>query len=252
MHTLCKIIVPGVIVALVNTLYAVEQPDVTKIINYVDTLYRSSSSQSTVAMTISTPHWERTLVMDIWTEGMKKTFIRIKSPKKEQGVSTLRIGNEMWNYLPKANKVIKIPPSMMMSSWMGSDFTNDDLVKESTMIDDYTYRLVRPPEARNEWWYAELIPKPDRPIVWSKIILAVRKEDYIPVEEIYYDDNDKPVRRLEFTDITTFDNRKIPSCLVMIPLTKEGHKTVIQYRDIQFNVALDQDVFTLRHLRSGP
>lgn len=102
--------------------------NVREIVKQIDELYRSESSYSELEMEIITPHWERTLKMKAWSKGMEKTFIRILAPAKEKGMVTLRIGNEMWNYLPKTNKVIKVPPSMMMSSWMGSDFTNDDLV----------------------------------------------------------------------------------------------------------------------------
>ncbi|MFZ5979884.1 MAG: outer membrane lipoprotein-sorting protein, partial [Candidatus Zixiibacteriota bacterium] len=110
--------------------------DIKRLIHEVDTLYRSEASYAELEMEIITPHWQRTLAMDSWTEGMDKTFIRIKEPLKEKGVATLRIDNEMWNFLPKTNKVMKIPPSMMMSSWMGSDFTNDDLVKEFSLFED--------------------------------------------------------------------------------------------------------------------
>jgi len=122
--------------------------DVKAIVKRMDELYRSDTSQTNMEMQIVTPHWERTLSLRVWTEGMDKTFIRIDAPKKEKGVTTLRIGNEMWNYLPKTNKVIKVPPSMMMGSWMGSDFTNDDLVKESSMLNDYSYDLIVPDDAK--------------------------------------------------------------------------------------------------------
>ena len=118
-------------------------PNIETVIKHIDQLYRSETSHADMEMHIVTPHWERTLAMTIWSKGMSKTFIRITAPKKEQGVATLRIGNEMWNYLPKTNKVMKIPPSMMMGSWMGSDFTNDDLVRESSMLNVcYTRRRV--------------------------------------------------------------------------------------------------------------
>ena len=103
----------------------------------IDELYRSATSISTMKMEIVTPNWQRTLEMQSWTVGMEDTFIRILSPRKDRGVATLKKGNEMWNYFPKINKVIKVPPSMMMGSWMGSDFTNDDLVKEASLVDDY-------------------------------------------------------------------------------------------------------------------
>ncbi|MEJ2722432.1 MAG: outer membrane lipoprotein-sorting protein, partial [bacterium] len=104
-----------------------------KIIKDIDELYRSKSSYSEIEMHVVTPHWERTMAMNAWSSGMEKTFVRITAPQKDKGMATLRIGNEMWNYLPKINKIIKIPPSMMMSSWMGSDLTNDDIVKEYSL-----------------------------------------------------------------------------------------------------------------------
>ena len=226
------------------------QPDVEKIVEKIDELYRSRSSYSELEMQIVTPHWERTLKMRAWTEGMEKTFIRILSPAKERGVATLRVGNEMWNYLPKANKVMKIPPSMMMSSWMGSDFTNDDLVREFTFVDDYTYQLINPDDAQEGFLYIEFIPRKGLPIVWGKVIISVRDEDYIPVWERYYDERGNLMRVMSFKDIKEFDGRKIPSLLDLIPQTKEGHKTVIRYLDIDFNVALPPEVFSLRNLRS--
>ena len=131
--------------------------DVESIVKKMDQLHRSETSHAEIEMQITTPHWERTLAMTVWTKGMGKTFIRITAPKKEQGVATLRIGNEMWNYLPKTNKVMKIPPSMMMGSWMGSDFTNDDLVRESSMLNDYTYKLIKPEDAVPGQLYIQLI-----------------------------------------------------------------------------------------------
>lgn len=118
--------------------------EVTEIVKKIDELYRSATSSGEMEMEIITPNWQRTLRMKVWSKGMDKTFIRILEPQKEKGVATLRLGNEMWNFLPNVNKVIKIPPSMMMSSWMGSDFTNDDLVSEFTLLEDFTYKLITP------------------------------------------------------------------------------------------------------------
>ena len=148
--------------------------DVESIVKKMDQLHRSETSHAEIEMQITTPHWERTLAMTVWTKGMDQTFIRITAPKKELGVATLRIGNEMWNYLPKTNKVMKIPPSMMMGSWMGSDFTNDDLVRESSMLNDYTYKLIKSEDAVPGQLYIQLTPKEDSPIVWGKIVAAVQ------------------------------------------------------------------------------
>ena len=102
-----------------------QPPNVQKIIDKVDQLFRSDSSSGVMEMTVVTPHWERTMKMKIWSEGMDKTFLVITSPKKDAGTATLRIDNEMWNFFPNIDKVMKVPPSMMMGSWMGSDFTNE-------------------------------------------------------------------------------------------------------------------------------
>ncbi len=188
--------------------------------------------------------------MKIWTQGTDKTFIRLLSPQKEKGVATLRLGNEMWNYLPNTNKVIKIPPSMMMSSWMGSDFTNDDLVQEFTLLEDFRYKLLTPENAEPGLLYVESIPREGLPIVWGKIVTAVRQDDYIPVWEKYYDEKGNLMRVLSFKDIKEFSGRKIPSVMELIPQNKEGHKTVIRYLNLEFDKRIDAEVFSLRNLRS--
>ena len=129
---------------------SVTNAEVRALIEEIDQLYRSESSYAVFEMEIVTPHYQRTLAMEAWSLGTKKTLIRINAPRKEKGVSTLRIDNEMWNYLPKTDRVIRIPPSMMMSSWMGSDFTNDDLVQEFSLFEDYSYELTTPDSARDD------------------------------------------------------------------------------------------------------
>jgi outer membrane lipoprotein-sorting protein len=224
--------------------------DIEKVVKEIDELYRANSSYSELEMEIVTPRWQRTLAMKVWTEGLDKTFIRITSPAKEEGVGTLRLKNEMWNYLPKTNKVIKIPPSMMMSSWMGSDFTNDDLVKEFSMTKDYEYKFVSPENEEDGFLYVQFIPREGKPIVWGKIVIAVREKDYIPVWEKYYDEKDNLMRIMNFKDIKVFDNRKIPAVMEMIPQDEENKKTVIRYSDARFDIKIGEDIFTLRNLRS--
>ena len=181
---------------------------------------------------------------------MEKTFIRILEPKKERGTATLRIGDEMWNYLPKTNKVIKIPSSMMMSSWMGSDFTNDDLVNEFTFFEDYDFEFTEVEDPKPETLYIRCTPHQGLPIVWGSTVVAVREEDSIPLWEKYYDEKGKLMRKMIFKKVKTFDDRKIPSVIELIPMNEEGHKTIVRYLEIEFNVRLDEDIFTLRNLRS--
>lgn len=222
----------------------------TAIVKSIDELYRSETSVGEMEMEIVTPHWQRTLRMKVWTEGMDKTFIRILEPQKEKGVATLRIGNEMWNYLPNTNKVIKIPPSMMMSSWMGSDFTNDDLVSEFTLLEDFRYQLITPEDAEAGLLHLEAVPREDLPIVWGKIVTAVRQDDYLPVEEKYYDEKGNLMRVILFKDLKLFGQRRIPATMELIPQNKEGHKTVIRYLALEFDKKLDESVFSLRNLQA--
>jgi outer membrane lipoprotein-sorting protein len=225
------------------------QQDVEKIIRHIDQLYRSQSSYSELEMEIVTPHWQRTLAMKAWTEGTEKTFIRITAPKKEMGVATLRMGNEMWNYLPKTNKVIKIPPSMMMSSWMGSDFTNDDLVKEFNLFEDYTYELLEVEDSSENLIHINCIPREDLPVVWGNIVTAVTKRDSLPVWQKYYSEKGDLMRVLSYSDIRKFNGRTIPATMEMVPTNKEGHKTIIRYLKLEFDKKLDEEIFSLRNLR---
>ncbi|MBU0479959.1 MAG: outer membrane lipoprotein-sorting protein [Proteobacteria bacterium] len=226
-----------------------EQPDIDEIIDKIDRLFRSESSRTRFEMRIETPDWQRTLQMEGWSEGLDKAFIRILSPKKETGTATLRIENEMWNYFPKINKVMKVPPSMMMGSWMGSDFTNDDIVKESSMRDDYTASLIKPQDAESGFYYAEFIPREDSPIVWGRIVAKVRKEDYIPVREEFYDEKGTLMRIMVLKEIKSLGGKTIPAVMELIPLNKKGHRTIVTYTDATFDLELPKDIFTLRNLQ---
>jgi outer membrane lipoprotein-sorting protein len=238
-----------VFTAPILPVHAENTPEVNAIVEKMDRLYRSDTSYGDVEMMIETEHWKRTIRMDIWSEGLDRTLIHINSPNKDAGIATLREKTEMWNYFPKINKVIKVPPSMMMSSWMGSDFTNDDLVRESSMINDYHSSIISPDNANPDYYYIELIPKKDIPIVWERILLVVRKNDYIPVEESFFDEKGRRMRVMEFSEIRNFSGREIPSVLVMKPLNKPGKKTVIKYLELDFDIKLKADTFSLRNLQ---
>jgi outer membrane lipoprotein-sorting protein len=226
------------------------EEDLTKILEKMDALYRSRTSYSDVIMEIVTPHWKRTLEMTVWTEGQDKTFIRIHSPLKEKDMGTLRIENEMWNYLPKTHKVMKIPPSMMMASWMGSDFTNDDLVDEVTYLQDYTYEWTTVDSPEKGVVYIRLTPKEGVPVVWGYLVMAVRESDVLPLWERYYDERGRLMRTMEFRDVRQFGERTVPSIMEVIPANKEGHRTTVQYKKAEFDVPLEGDIFSLRNLRS--
>jgi hypothetical protein len=136
-----------------------------------------------------------------------------------------------------------------MGSWMVSNFTNDDLVHELSLLEDYDCELIEPKGAEPDLYYVKLIPKEERPIVWSEVITAIRKSDYIPIWEKFYDEKGKIMRVLNFRDIKEFDGRRIPAVMEMVPQNKEGHKTVIRYLKAEFDSGIDNNIFTLRNLR---
>ena len=227
--------------------HAEEIRDIQVLVDRMDRLYRSETSFAELEMEIQTPHWRRTLRMKMWTEGLWKTFVTILAPKKEAGTSTLRMNTDMWNYFPRIDKVIKVPPSMMMGSWMGSDFTNDDLVKESSLAADYQPAFGKP--GNDQAYEIVLIPRDETPTVWGKIVLEIRKSDLIPLSYVYFDERGDPMREMTFSEPRDFGGRTLPAVLEMKPLRKEGYRTVIRYLDARFDRQLAKETFTHRNLR---
>ena len=223
--------------------------DAKAIVEKIDQLYRSNTSYARLQMTIVTPDWQRTLELEAWSRGMDQTFILIGSPVKDRGTATLRIKNEMWNFFPKIDKVMRVPTSMMMGSWMGSDFSNDDLVKESTLLDDYTYRLLTPAAARPDCYYLELKPKAATVTVWAKIEIVVQKADYLPVKETYFEESGAAMRAIEFKEVKELGGRKIPTVMELTPTAKPGNRTLIRYLQAEFDRPLPADTFSLQNLQ---
>jgi len=200
-------------------------------------------------MRISTPRWERTLSLRIWMERPSRSFVRVLAPAKEAGIGSLRIGNEMWNYLPAVERTIKIPPSMMLQPWMGSDFTNDDLVKQSSAIDDYVQQVLGEETIDGHAVYRiEALPKPDAAVVWGRLVYWIRK-DFVPVKQEYYSDRGELVRVLTFSDVRPVGGRTIPTRWEMKPLTKPGNVTAIVVKNAAYNTRLDDEIFTQRNLQ---
>jgi outer membrane lipoprotein-sorting protein len=157
----------------------------------------------------------------------------------------------MWNYIPNINKVVKIPPSMMMANWMGSDFTNDDIVRESSFISDYHYSEFSPPEAEEGMMYLELIPKEGVVTLWKKLVMTVDRKNLLPVEQRYVDEKERVMKKMLYDRVKVMDGKEIPTRMTMVPLSEEkkGHRTTVEYLDIDFEAELDDDLFSLRNLR---
>jgi outer membrane lipoprotein-sorting protein len=220
------------------------------IIQKTDSLLRGDSSDGVYELQVETPRWKRTLRFRAWEKGRNKSFIRVLGPAKEKGISTLRIGYEMWNYLPSIERSIKVPPSMMFQSWMGSDFTNDDIVKESSIVNDYEHRLLgTEPLGTDTTYKVEAMPKRDAAVVWGKILFWVRIKDFIPLKEEFYSDKGDLIRVLSFSGIREMGGRTIPTVWEMRPVKEKGKRTIFRIVDIHFDIPISDDIFSLEHLR---
>ncbi|RMH18593.1 MAG: outer membrane lipoprotein-sorting protein [Gammaproteobacteria bacterium] len=217
----------------------------------VQDLLRSKTSIARYTMRIETQDWQREVRLDAWDDRLNnRFFIRILAPPKDRNTTWLKVGGNLWMYLPKLERDIRIPPSMMLTSWMGSDFTNDDLVKMESMVQDYTHRIL---SREGDRLVIESIPKPDVAVVWGKIIHTLRT-DGIPLSDDYYDEHGRHVRHLRFDQVRVLGGRRIPSRWTMQPLSGEdanGKRTIMLLESIKFDVPIEQRIFSRRHLRSS-
>ena len=240
---LIGVIVRGPLVA------GAQEPSAQEIVDRAESALWGKTLQAQLTMTVTTPRWTRTLELSAWIERPRRSFIRILAPAKEAGIGSLRIGAEMWNYLPTVERTIKIPPSMMLQPWMGSDFTNDDLVKESSLLNDYTHRTIaRDTAAGAPVYVVESTPKPDAAVVWGKVIMRVRRADFLPVREEFYDERGTLVRVMTFSEIKTLGGRLIPTKWEMRPTGKPDNATTSVMTRATFDAPIAADIFTQRNL----
>ena len=220
--------------------------DLASLVREVEQQYHGVSSRALTEMTVRTANWERSLSMEAWSLGRDYFLVRILEPAKERGVATLKRDNEVWNYLPKVDRTIKVPPSMMGGSWMGSHITNDDLVKANHVDQDYTFRLL---EESDRHWLIECLPKPEAAVVWGKIIYRLGKQPRVPLQIDYYDEDRQRVREIRFDEVQRLGGRTVPLRLTVTPLDKPGEETILHYRSLEFDIPIEQGFFNLRSLQ---
>ena len=220
-----------------------------EIVNTAENSIKGKSSEGTFTMNIITPDYSRSMTMKSWWVGNDKALIVIVAPASEKGNKTLKIKNEMWNYLKNTETTMKIPPSMMLQSWNGSDLTNDDLVRESNLVEDYDLKLLNEELIAGEMcWKIELVPKPEAPVVWGRIYYWVRKTDYLPGLIQYYSEKGTLIRTMKFADYKVFSGRKIPTKWIIESNTKNGHYTEFIYNDVKFDTKIPDRIFSFREL----
>jgi len=227
-----------------------EAADGQEIVDRVSRLFVSQSSIATVDMEIAKEDSRRTILMQLWTLGQRYVLVRIRQPQEDAGTAILKIDSQAWMYLPKARRTVGMPASMMMTSWMGSDFTLNDLVNQSRLSNDYTiatsFEGNRGGLAITEY---TLTPKPTAAVVWGKLILEVRQDNEMPIRQRYYDESGTLVREMSFFDYRWVNRRLIPTRLVMRPLDRAGEQTTITYQSITLDPPMSEETFSLGNLR---
>ena len=220
------------------------------IVRKADELMRGVSSRGEMKMEIVRPKWTREITIKSWSKGQEYSLMLITAPARDAGTGFLKRESELWNWQPTIDRVIKMPPSMMMQSWMGSDFTNDDLVRESSIIHDYTHALLGDTTIQGyQAWKLELTAKEDAPVVWGKIIAYIEKNDFYQLLFKYYDEDGYLINTMQLFDIKKMGNRTIPTRMEMIPAENPDQKTVLTYLDMEFDIAVDEQFFSIQNLK---
>jgi outer membrane lipoprotein-sorting protein len=216
------------------------------IIKKVEHNLQSESGYAEITMVVTTARGERTMKMQSWNRGNEKSFIKILYPLKDRGITFLKIETRMWQYVPRIERTIKIPSSMMMQSWMGSDFTNDDMAKESSIVKDYYVNVSAEDE---EKYLLTLLPKEDSAVVWGKIVMEVKKKNLVPLNAVYYDEDDAVQRILYYSGVKVFGSHHLPTVMTLVPLNKQGNKTVVIMDEVQFDIEIDDARFSMSALK---
>lgn len=222
------------------------RPDVDRVLARMDDLYRSKSSIARMEIAVTTPRNVRTMRIQAWTRGEDDALIVVEAPPREAGTATLRVGDNLWNWLPRIARTIRVPPSMMLGSWMGTDFTNDDLVKESSLRKDFAARIDRRSASPAGWWLT-LEAKPGIVGRWARIELLVGDDD-LPIEERHFDRKGRLARTMTFDEVKALGGRRLPVHMTLVPEGEAGKKTEMRYLEARFDVALPEDVFSLARL----
>ena len=220
------------------------------IVQKANDLVLGKTSQGINTMTLVRPDWQREVSMKVWSKGIDYYMILITAPAREKGQVFMKRKNEMWNWVPSINKMIKIPTSMMAQSWMGSDFTNDDLLKESSIVVDYNHKIIGEEIIDSHNCYKiELIPKPEAAIVWGKVILWIDKDNFYQLQAEYYDELGELINTQHGSELKNLGDRTIPSKLTMIPADKDGNRTVLQLIDMKFNKNIPTSFFSQQNMK---
>ncbi len=225
-----------------------EVPSAGELIERLDTLYRSESSHATMDMKVKKPRNTRELTMESWSKGDEHMLVVIKDPARESGTATLRTPDGLWNYLPRADRLMRIPSGLLSDSWMGSHFSNDDLMRETSYEEDYDGSVDVVERDGVDVFEPTLTPEEEAPVVYSKLVFYVTADDRVPLETEYYDDGEV-VRKMTYSDVEKVDGKKLPMTMTLRPEDADDEMTRVTYEELEFGVDIDDSLFSKRGLR---
>lgn len=238
------------IILTLSTAFIPQQPDATDIVRKADQKLRGKTSYGEMTIQIIRPGWSREMTMKSWSKGDDYALVLITGPAKDKGTVTLKRDKEVWTWMPNIERTIKLPPSMMMQSWMGTDFTNDDFVKQSSVVNDYTHVLSGDSTIAGRPCYKiTMTPKPEAAVVWGKVILFIDKKDYIEMRIEFYDEESMLVNTMNGSDIKLLGGKLLASRTEMIPAGKPDQKTVLIYNSLKFDLPMDDNFFTVQNMQ---
>lgn len=211
-----------------------------EIIKKLDENMRGQNVSLTMSMKIVSLGHERTMKIQSFSEGTKKSFTKILYPPKDKGITFLSLDNQMWQYVPKIERIIKIPPSMMLQNWMGSDITNDDMVKQSSIVEDYSAKIIK---RDSNIVTIELIPKEDAAVVWGKIVINIDTDTYTSIKDIFYDEDGEEVRYFIYDKVKKFGKYYIPTLWRVESIEKKNRFTEIVLEDVKYDTEISKEYF---------
>ncbi len=230
---------------------AFAQHSATEIVRMADAHARGKTSQANVTIKIIRPSWSRELNMRMWAKGTDYSMILIQSPAKEKGTVFLKRGKEVWNWIPSIERSIKLPPSMMSQSWMGTDFTNDDLVKESSAVNDYTHSFSGNDTLLGRSCYViTMIPKPESAVVWGKVVIRIDKLDLMELGMDFYDEEGALTSIIRATEVGWLAGRMLPLTMEMTPTDKKGQKTIMSYSNLILDSPIEDSFFSTSNMKT--
>jgi outer membrane lipoprotein-sorting protein len=248
-----KIKRPIIFILLVIPAFSFSQEKISasEIINKANEKFNGEeSSISVMSMTIVRPTWSRTVEFKSWTKGTENSLTLITAPPGESGQTFLKRGSEMWSWNPTISRLIKLPPSMMSQGWMGSDYTNDDILKESSLVDDYHHEIEGEETVNERVCYRiKMTAKDEAAVIWGKQIRWIGKEEYLFMKAELYDEDGYLVRTESASKIQTMDGRLIPTKIELVPEEEEGHKTIIEIKEIEFNRPIKDSFFSQQNMK---